>query len=109
MRLLWILLVAPVLLVARRGGVFTFGSAEFRGSAGDIDLAAPVVGIANGNDEARYSLVATDRGVFTFGDARFHGSRWSRHDTARWTRPSSASISPGPTTATSSSTTVATY
>jgi hypothetical protein len=33
-------------LVAKDGGVFTFGDARFYGSTGDIHLARPVVGMA---------------------------------------------------------------
>lgn len=60
-------------LVASDGGVFSFGSAVFRGSAADIDLDAPIVGMAAA-EGGGYWLVAADGGVFTFGDAGFYGS-----------------------------------
>ena len=55
------------------GGVFSFGSAAFSGSAGGIELAAPIVGMAADPDGTGYWLVASDGGVFTF-DAGFFGS-----------------------------------
>jgi len=56
------------------GGVFTFGSAGFYGSAGSLHLSAPVVGMAATPDGRGYWLVASDGGIFSFGDAAFHGS-----------------------------------
>jgi hypothetical protein len=61
-------------LVAKDGGVFSFGDARFHGSAANLHLAAPVSGIARDATGNGYWLVATDGGVFTEGDARFHGS-----------------------------------
>jgi hypothetical protein len=61
-------------LVASDGGVFTFGTARFWGSAGAIALNKPVVGMAATPDGGGYWLVASDGGVFTYGDALFHGS-----------------------------------
>ena len=55
------------------GGVFTYGDAEFHGSLGDTDLAAPIVGITNSTGRG-YWLLGQDGGVFTFGDARFYGA-----------------------------------
>ncbi len=59
-------------LVARDGGVFTFGNATFYGS--QTSLNAPVVGTAATASANGYWLVASDGGVFAFGDAGFHGS-----------------------------------
>jgi hypothetical protein len=56
------------------GGVFTYGDAQFYGSAGGLELARPIVGIAATKSGHGYWLVASDGGVFTFGDARFLGS-----------------------------------
>jgi hypothetical protein len=61
-------------LVGGDGGIFTFGSAQFHGSTGDLRLQRPVVGITPTRDDAGYWLVASDGGVFAFGDAGFHGS-----------------------------------
>jgi len=59
--------------VSSDGGVYTFGHAEFYGSASDIALAAPVVGMAVTPSGHGYWLAAGDGGVFTYGDARYHG------------------------------------
>jgi hypothetical protein len=59
---------------ASDGGVFSFGDAEFHGSATPLHLAAPIVGIAPTPDGEGYWLAASDGGVFAFGDARFHGT-----------------------------------
>ena len=59
---------------ASNGGVFTFGDATFQGSAGNLALRKPVVGMASTPDGGGYWLVASDGGVFTFGDATFYGS-----------------------------------
>jgi SpoIID/LytB domain protein len=61
-------------LVATDGGIFSFGGAAFHGSAGNIKLAKPVVGMAATPDGGGYWLVASDGGVFSYGDAAFHGS-----------------------------------
>ena len=61
-------------LVASDGGIFTFGSAVFHGSTGNVALAKPVVGMAVDATSNGYWMVASDGGIFTFGDARFHGS-----------------------------------
>ena len=60
--------------VASDGGVFSFGTAQFYGSAASIRLAAPVVGINSTPDGKGYWLVASDGGVFAFGDAGYFGS-----------------------------------
>jgi hypothetical protein len=61
-------------LVASDGGVFNFGDAPFKGSAGALRLNQPVVGMAATSDGQGYWLVASDGGVFTYGDAHFYGS-----------------------------------
>jgi len=61
-------------LVAADGGVFTFGDAQFYGSAGNLKLNAPVVGMLATRSGGGYWLVAKDGGVFAYGDARAFGS-----------------------------------
>ncbi len=60
-------------LVAADGGVFTFGSARFFGSAGGIPLNHPIIGMTANAKEGGYWLVATDGGIFAYGTA-FDGS-----------------------------------
>jgi SpoIID/LytB domain protein len=57
-----------------KGGIYSFGSAPFYGSMGNIALNKPVVGMAPTPDGKGYWLVASDGGIFTFGDAQFYGS-----------------------------------
>jgi len=61
-------------LVGSDGGIFTFGSALFHGSTGNLTLQRPVVGITPTHDEGGYWLVASDGGIFSFGDTQFYGS-----------------------------------
>jgi hypothetical protein len=61
-------------MVANDGGVFSFGSARFAGSLGNIHLVQPINGMTNATDDHGYLLVAMDGGAFAFGSARFHGS-----------------------------------
>jgi len=61
-------------LVGSDGGIFSFGSAGFHGSTGDIVLQRPVVGITPTADRNGYWLVSSDGGIFAFGDAGFYGS-----------------------------------
>jgi N-acetylmuramoyl-L-alanine amidase len=63
--------------VASDGGVFSYGDAAFRGSAGGLPLNAAVVGMAAAPGGAGYWLVARDGGVFTYGMAAFWGSAGS--------------------------------
>ncbi len=60
-------------LVAKDGGVFTFGDATFNGSASGQSN-APVVGIVPTSNGGGYWLGAQDGGLFTFGNAPFNGS-----------------------------------
>jgi Big-like domain-containing protein len=61
-------------LVGSDGGIFSFGSALFYGSAGSLNLQRPVVGIVPTIDHAGYWLDASDGGVFSFGHTQFYGS-----------------------------------
>ncbi len=60
--------------MAADGGIFSYGDAGFAGSAGSLDLNAPVVGMAPTPNGGGYWLVARDGGIFTYGDAAFDGS-----------------------------------
>ena len=62
------------MLVARDGGIFTFGDAKFFGSAGGYHVTQPIVGMATTPSGNGYWLVARDGGIFAFGDARYFGS-----------------------------------
>jgi hypothetical protein len=61
-------------MVARDGGIFSFGNVPFCGSTGSLALNAPIVGMAQAPNTGGYWLVAADGGVFTFGGAAFYGS-----------------------------------
>ena len=61
-------------LVGSDGGIFTFGSSQFYGSTGNLELQRPVVGISPTADRNGYWMVASDGGVFAYGDAGFVGS-----------------------------------
>ena len=61
-------------LVGSDGGIFTFGSAQFYGSTGNIALQRPVVGISPTANKSGYWLVASDGGIFAFGNAGYYGS-----------------------------------
>ena len=61
-------------ILARDGGVFSFGDAAFYGSTGDLVLNQPVVSMAATHDGRGYWFVATDGGIFSFGSAPFFGS-----------------------------------
>lgn len=66
---------AEVLVAAADGGVFAANGAEFHGSLGGVELAAPIVSIETIETiEGGYWMFAADGGVFTFGTAQFHGS-----------------------------------
>jgi N-acetylmuramoyl-L-alanine amidase len=61
-------------LVGSDGGIFSYGDANFAGSAGALHLNAPVVGMAAAPDGRGYWLAARDGGIFNYGDAGFFGS-----------------------------------
>ncbi|CAG4930671.1 fibronectin type III domain-containing protein [Acidithrix sp. C25] len=61
-------------VVAKDGGVFSYGSATFYGSLANKNLNQPIVGIASTLDGKGYWLVASDGGVFSYGSATFYGS-----------------------------------
>jgi len=64
-------------LVARDGGIFSFGGAPFCGSTGNFPLNRPIVGMA-GTAGPGYWLVASDGGVFAF-HTPFFGSTGNLH------------------------------
>jgi 3D (Asp-Asp-Asp) domain-containing protein len=64
-------------MVARDGGIFAFGDAQFLGSTGAVRLNQPIVGMAATPTGKGYWLVARDGGIFAFGDATFSGSAGS--------------------------------
>ena len=65
-------------LTGSDGGIFSYGQvpghAGFFGSACNLVLNAPVVGIATAPAGNGYWMVGVDGGVFAYGDAAFHGS-----------------------------------
>jgi GH25 family lysozyme M1 (1,4-beta-N-acetylmuramidase) len=66
-------------LATTNGGVFSYGNAQFHGSAANLQLAAPIVAIAATPSGGGYWLAAADGGVFAFGDAPFFGSMGGDH------------------------------
>jgi hypothetical protein len=72
-------------LVASDGGIFAYGDAAFHGSAGNVALTQPVVGMAATPDGGGYWLVASDGGIFAY-DGRYGGFFGSAGD-LRLTRP----------------------
>ena len=64
-------------LTGEDGGVFAFGNARFFGSATDLNLNQPIVGMTATPDKQGYWLVAADGGVFSYGNAKFYGSAGS--------------------------------
>ncbi len=66
-------------LVAKDGGVFSFGDANFYGSAANMHLAAPIVAMAQTSDRQGYWLVGADGSVYAFGDAGMYGSLAGMH------------------------------
>ncbi len=60
-------------LIGSDGGVFTFGDAVFHGSAGNLNLAAPIITASLTPSGNGYYMVGADGGVFAFGDAQFQG------------------------------------
>jgi hypothetical protein len=61
-------------LVASDGGIFSYGSATFAGSTGDLRLNQPIRTMATSPSGKGYWLAASDGGIFAFGDAGFFGS-----------------------------------
>ena len=59
-------------MVARDGGIFSFGLAGFKGSTGGLPLNQPIVGMAKCKCGG-YWFVAADGGIFSYG-APFFGS-----------------------------------
>jgi hypothetical protein len=60
-------------LVASDGGVFAYGAARFHGSAGNLRLTKPIVGMALDRSGGGYWLAARDGVIFTYGYAPFFG------------------------------------
>ena len=63
-------------MVASDGGIFSFasGTPRFFGSAGNIKLNQPIVGMTASPSGQGYWFVASDGGIFSYGDAKFFGS-----------------------------------
>jgi hypothetical protein len=74
-------------LVGSDGGIFTFGGAQFEGSAGGLRLGQPIVGMAAAPDGRGYWLAAADGGVFAYGDASYAGAPIALPPGARPTAP----------------------
>ncbi len=66
-------------VAAADGEVAAVDGAPYFGSAAELHLYAPIVGMAATPDGHGYWLVALDGGVFTFGDAAFYGSMGGKH------------------------------
>ena len=69
-------------LLGRDGGVFSFGTAQFYGSIGNIPLNKQIVGMAAKPDGSGYWFVGADGGIFAY-KAPFWGSTGS----VRLTKP----------------------
>ena len=61
-------------LASPSGAVWNFGDTQSFGSAANVPLTHPIVGIAPTKDNGGYWLVASDGGIFPYGDAPFEGS-----------------------------------
>ncbi len=65
-------------IATNNGGVLAQNGARFYGSASNLVLNQPIVGMAATPDHRGYWLVARDGGIFAFGDAAFYGSMGGR-------------------------------
>jgi hypothetical protein len=65
-------------LVARDGGVFSFGTAAFKGSTGGARLNQPIVGMTKNVKNGGYWFVAADGGIFSFGTSFFGSTGGAR-------------------------------
>jgi len=61
-------------LVARDGGIFCFGGAQYFGSGPGRGLRSPAVAMAPTTSGRGYALVSTDGNVLPFGDAQSYGA-----------------------------------
>ncbi|MCU1426407.1 MAG: Esterase [Actinomycetia bacterium] len=61
------------------GGIQTFGSAQFFGSAGNLPLRKPIIGAESNPAGSGYWMAATDGGIFNYGRAGFYGSTGRIH------------------------------
>lgn len=57
-------------LVAADGGVFPFGEARGYGSAGNLPLVKPIIGISS-SDTGGYNMAASDGGTFSYGSMNY--------------------------------------
>jgi peptidoglycan/xylan/chitin deacetylase (PgdA/CDA1 family) len=65
---------APAWLAGTDGGVFTLGTAAFRGSLGATNQPQPVIALAARSSGRGYWITALDGNVWAFGDAPYRGS-----------------------------------
>ncbi|MDQ1446297.1 MAG: hypothetical protein QOI20_2761 [Acidimicrobiaceae bacterium] len=61
-------------MVGEDGGVFAYGGAPYKGSAGGLALNSVMTGMARTWDNQGYWLVGADGGIFAYGSAPFNGS-----------------------------------
>ena len=64
-------------LVAADGGLFSYGAATYFGSAANLTLTAPIVGMAATPDGGGYWEVGGNGAVFAYGDALFYGGTFN--------------------------------
>ncbi len=60
-------------MVASDGGIFSFGSAGFHGSAAGV-ATSPIVGMSSSISGGGYWMVTENGTVYAYGDAALHGS-----------------------------------
>ena len=65
-------------LVASDGGIFSYGDAQFQGSAGSLHLNQPIVGMAAMPDGSGYWFTAADGGLFNYATRRSMARRRGR-------------------------------